>query len=206
MKKIITKTYVFFLLLMLWQADATVSAQKLGSNAGSPPSELSLVLELQDLPGLNAAGSYWEVSYQWRIANQKDFDRWSEQGEDTKMPVGMMLSKDSFKRGNLSSYENRRFEISIPVKGELRRQLHNAERQPQVLWLDATMRIHDATLGTDIIKKINPVWGPRRFYHDGKANVRIELMNNGRVRWSTSPTPPWVKRDPQNVLNSRKTP
>jgi hypothetical protein len=205
MKRFITKTFVFFLLLMVWSAGATVRAQKLG-DASSPPSELRLILELQDLPGLNAAGSYWEVSYHWRIANQKDFDRWSENGENMKSPIGMMLSKDSFRRDNLSSSENRRFEISIPVKGELHRQLHNAGRQPQVLWLDATVRIHDATLGTDVIKKINPVWAPRRYYPDGQAHVRVELMNNGRVRWFTSPTPPWVKRDPQNVMNSRKMP
>lgn len=205
MKKFITKTFVVFLLLTLWPADATVNAQEL-RDASPPPSELRLVLELQDLPGLNAAGSYWEVSYNWRIANQRDFDRWSENGEDTKSPVGMLLSKDSFRRGDLSSSQNRRFEVAIPVKGELRRQLHNAEREPQVLWLNATVRIHDATLGADVIKKINPVWVPRRFYADGKANVRVELMNNGNVRWFTSPIPPWETKQSRNGLNSRKAP
>jgi hypothetical protein len=205
MKQSSLRTCVAFLLLILWTAGESVNAQKPSGDTPSLPSNLTLALELQTLPGLNAAGSYWEVSYQWRIADQREFDRWSEGGEDPASQVGTLLSKQSFRHGNLSSSQNRRYEVSVPITGELLKQMRQTARRPQVLWLDATMRIHDATLGADVVRKINPVWGPNS-YRDGKANVRVELMPNGNLRWFTPPTPPWVTGQTQNVKSSRKTP
>lgn len=204
MKQPSLKTHVTFLLLMLWTVSGSVNAQKVG-DATPPPSKLTLAFELQSLPGINAAGSYWEVSYQWRLADQREFDRWSEGGEEPGSRVGTLLSKHSFRRDNLGAGQNRRYEVSVPIKGELLRQMRQNARRPQILWLDATMRIHDAALGADIVKKINPVWGPSS-YRDGKANVRVELMSNGNLRWFTPPTPPWVTGQSQNVKRSRKSP
>ena len=130
---------------------------------------------------------------QWRIADQQEFDRWASASEDrsAQATVGTLLSKQSFTRRALSTPEGRRFNVSLPVRGELLERLRNAGHRPQVVWLDATVRIHDARLGTDIIKKVNPVWGPR-FSREGTASVRMELTPEGKLRWFTTATPPWA--------------
>lgn len=162
-------------------------------NPSSPPERVTLTLELQDLPGRDTPGSIWEVSYQWRIADQQEFDRWASAGEDqsAQAGVGVLLSKQSFTRRGLTAPEGRRFNVSVPVRGELLERLRGAGRRPQVVWLDATVRIHDARLGTDVIKRVNPVWGPR-FSREGTASVRMELTPEGKLRWFTTAAPPWA--------------
>lgn len=165
-----------------------------GADTPTIPKQLTLTLELQDLPGRDVPESLWEVSYQWRIADQGEFDRLSSSGGANSTPdsVGTLLSRQSFTRRNLSTPEGRRYSISVPVRGELLERLRNAEHRPQVVWLDATVRIHDARLGTDIIKKVNPVWGPR-FYKEGTASVRMDVTPEGKLRWFTTAAPPWAR-------------
>lgn len=162
-------------------------------NSPSIPKLVTLLFELQDLPGRDTAGSLWEVSYQWRIADQQDFDQWLADGENPAgvARLGMLLSRQSFTRRNLSNADGRRFQLSIPVKGDLLSRLRNAGQRRQVVLLNATVRIHDARLGTDVVKKMTPVWGPR-FYRDGLARVRMELTPEGNLRWFTADAAPWT--------------
>lgn len=197
------RTYPFILLLLLLTAGGPVKAQTRGAETPPLPPTLTLALELQTLPGLDAPGSYWEVAYQWRIASQREFDDWSDGGENSDARVGTLLAERSFRRGNLSYKENRRYEISVPVTGDMLTRIRRTAHHPQVLWLDATTRIHDATLGADVVKKINPVWGPNS-YQAGKVSVRMEVTPNGNVRWFTAPAPPWVTGQTQNAKSSRK--
>jgi hypothetical protein len=183
-------------LLLTLSLTATTMAAGYRQDAGDEPSplkHLTLTFELQDLPGLKAAGSFWEVSYQWRIADKKEFDRWSREGENLarQNSVGVVLSKKSFVHYNLSDQANRRFSLSVKVDGELRKRLQNAGRQPVIVWLDANVRIHDGELGTDIITRVNPAWGPN-FYRTGSANVRMNLTKSGTLRWTTKDVPPWT--------------
>jgi hypothetical protein len=60
-----------FALLRLLVLSAAARAQDAASPA--PPKQLTLTLELQDLPGRDTPGSLWEVSYQWRIADLQEF-------------------------------------------------------------------------------------------------------------------------------------
>jgi len=209
MKKYVTKSLTFALLLLttLAPAQRAAGAQKADATPPSPPSKLMLVFELQDLPGINEAGSYWEVSYQWRIADRQEFDRWSDAGEDpaTLDGVGMLLSSQSFKRSRLSESRNRRFEVSVPVKDKLLEQLGEANRHPQVVWLYASVLIHDAKLDRDVIRKVNPAWGPN-FYREGVSRVRIEVLPDGKLRWSTSDTPPWAMGQQQRVIIPNRVP
>jgi hypothetical protein len=192
MKKILTTTFVFVLLLAVSPTAGTKAAQD-GSAAPSPPEQLTLTFELQDLPGRNATGSFWQVSYQWRIADKRDFDRWANEGENPiqQNSLGSLLSKRSFIRRNLSELEGRRFITTVPVKGELFERLRHGDQQPQIVWLDAFVRIHDAELDTTIVEKVNPAWGPH-FYRVGTANVRMELTGDGKFQWYRGDTPPWV--------------
>jgi hypothetical protein len=200
MKKTLTTLFVFVLPLAF---SFTARAQNTNA-AASTVKQLRLSLELQDLPGREAEGSFWEVSYQWRIADRRDFDRWSGDGEDParQNTLGILLSKQTFTRRNLSDPENRRFRISIPVNGELSERLRNAGRRQQIVWLDATVRIHDSKLGTDVVRRVNPVWGPY-FYLDGNASLRMELTADGKLRWYTGSAPPWTQGGDHGLSSSR---
>ena len=193
-----------FILILLWGFSSATARAQNKTDASSPPKQMTLTFELQDLPGRDTAGSLWEVSYQWRIADQRDFDRWSAGGEDaaSQSGVGTLLSKQSFTRRNLASPESRRFQISVPVTGELLTRLREAGQRPQVVWVSATVRIRDARLGTDVIKRLTPVWGPR-FYREGNASVRMELTPEGKLRWFTTVTPPWAEGHKQGGKTSR---
>ncbi len=201
MKKSVASLFVLALLSVF--STATARAQN-RTDASSTPKQMTLTFELQDLPGRDTAGSRWEVSYQWRIADQRDFDRWSINGEDPAQQagVGILLSKQSFARRNLSAPDGRRFDIAIPLKGEALERVRNAGQKAQVVWLDATVRIHDAKLGTDVIKKVHPVWGPR-FHREGVYNLRMELTAEGKLRWFTTATPPWAAGQQQGVKKAR---
>jgi hypothetical protein len=205
MKKHLSRSLTLALLLLTTLAPAR--AQKADGAPTSPPRNLTLTFELQDLPGIKEAGSYWEVSYQWRIADRQEFNRWSDAGEDpaTLDGVGMLLSSQSFKLSGLSESRNRRFEVSVPVKDELLERLSEADRRPQVSWLYANLLIHDAKLGTDVIRKVNPAWGPD-FYREGVSRVRIELLPDGKLRWSTSAIPPWVTGQQRTVIRPNRVP
>lgn len=203
MKKILTAVSTLLMLIVVLSAADAVVAQTIRD----PPAtaeRLTLTLELKDLPGREVAGSYWEVSYQWRIADSREFFRWADAGEDlvAMNKVGQLLSKDFFKQENLSDPGRRNIKVMVPVQGELSERLRNAERRQQIVWLDAVVRVHDARLNTDVIKKVNPVWGPK-FYLDGNAHLRMELTNEGQLVWYRTSSPPWADAEGQDLKSAR---
>ncbi|MGB8508088.1 MAG: hypothetical protein WCD76_06775 [Pyrinomonadaceae bacterium] len=203
MRHLYSKLFAFILLLAMTPTLQAGDLQETDKSS-STPKQVTLLLELQDLPGRDTAGSAWEVTYQWRIADQQNFNQWSVNGENPseQATLGMLLSRQSFARRNLSNSANRRFQILIPVKGDLLERLNNAGQRPQIVWLDATVRIHDAKLGIDVVKKVTPVWGPR-FYRDGISSVRMDITPEGKLRWFTTDVPPWAAGQRQGVKKSR---
>ncbi|HWS87135.1 MAG TPA: hypothetical protein VN282_09240 [Pyrinomonadaceae bacterium] len=157
------------------------------------------------MPGIKNAGSVWEVSYKWRMADKQEFDRWSMEGEDSARQhgVGVLLSQDSFTRRDrdLRDPEKRRFSTSVRVQGDLLRRMQNAGRQPQIVWLDAMVRIHDSKLGRNVVRRVNPAWGPD-FYLSGVANVRMELTRSGAFRWTRRDVPSLALEKPLGVTVS----
>lgn len=170
----------FAILIALLCLTLDVNAQSTGAAVVQPPEQLKLLLVLQDLPGRDSPYSVWEVSYQWRIADRKAFEEWAVNGEDPvkESNVGELLSKQSFQRRNLSSLENRQIRISVPVTGDLLKRLSGSEQRNQIVWLHATVRIRDAKLGTDVVRKVNPVWPWPRF-KDGSTYVYMRLSPQG---------------------------
>jgi hypothetical protein len=195
----------FLLLLTILLAATAAPAQDVGATRPTTPRRLSLTFELKDMPGLKAPGSRWEVSYQWRIADQREFDRWSTEGEDPakQNAVGVLLSKTSFSHQDLSKPENRRFSTSIKLRGDLLRRMRNAGRRPQIVWLDATVRIRDGALGTDFVNRVNPAWGPD-FYLTGAAKVRMELTPAGTLVWTRKEDRVWGQERPMGVTVSSR--
>jgi hypothetical protein len=188
-KKTLTTTFLLSLLLAF---SSHVRAQN--TSAASPPVEkFTLTFELGELPGRASGGNLWEVTYRWRIADQRDFIRWSNDGEDPvkQDTVGMLLSKQSFTRRNLSDPESHRISILVPVKGELLERLRNPGRR-QVVWLDAIVRVREGDLGREVIKRVNPSWGPS-FCLNGNANVHLELTPDWKMQWYTGAAPPWAQ-------------
>jgi hypothetical protein len=200
MKKTLTTTFLLSLLLAL-----SSHARAQSPSAVSPPEKFTLTFELGELPGRASAGNLWEVSYRWRIADQRDFIRWTNDGEDpaAEDAVGMLLSKQSFTRRNLSELDSRRFSISIPVRGELFERLSNPGRR-HVVWLEATVRVREGDRGREVIKRVNPSWGPS-FCLNGNANVHLELTRDWKMQWYTGATPPW-DQGPKLVLSSPNIP
>lgn len=161
-----------------------VSARRARAPGRPPtPKAAAVSIELDELPGSDSPGSYWEVSYQLRIADEDAFIRWSDGGEnpDEQEKLGIVISKNSFTRRDLSRPENRRFTASVPLTGELLERFRGAARRQQHVWMDGMARIHDAKLGRDFFIKLSPAWGPRRFV-TGTYNVQLALSEAGELQ------------------------
>ena len=172
----------FTLVAVLAQSSTLAPRAARARQAAPIPKAAAITLELDDLPGRDSAGSYWEVSYQLRIADQEPFINWSEGGEDPNElnKLGLLVSKTSFTRRDLSRPENRRFSVSVPLAGELLARFRDAARRKQYVWMEGMARIHDAKLGRDFVMKIGPVWGPKRFM-TGVYNVHLDLSETGEL-------------------------
>lgn len=179
-----TAAHLTAILILLSALPLGARAQQSGGVA--IPKEAVISIELDDLPGRNSEGSYWEVSYELRIVDQNSFIKWSEGGEDPKAQsnLGVVISKNSFARRNLSRPENLRFRVAVPLTGALLERFRHAGQNKQYVWMDGTVRIHDATLGRDFVTKLGPVWGPKRFI-TGLYNVHVELSPQGELGWSS---------------------
>lgn len=206
MKKTLTAPLVAVLLLTLSAAAHGQSDVAKLRSAPTPVRHLTLTFELENLPGRDESGSLWQVSYQWKIADRREFDDWAlGGGQGRQKSPGMLLSKDSFTRRNLSDSAQRRFSTSVPVVGELRERIRNAGQRQQIVWLEATVRIRDGKLGEDFVKNVNPAWGPY-FYLEGDASLRMELTPTGFIRWQTNEAPPPNEGKADGVKRIRATP
>jgi hypothetical protein len=191
MKK--TPTLITVLVLLAVSAAGRTATAQATRDAAPPVERLTLNIELADLPWHAAANSFWEISYRWQIADARDFDWWlNDGGNMAKLNnVGVPINEQSFRRDDLSALSSRGFNVSVPLMGDLRDRIRNAGQRQQIVWLDAVVRIHDSGLGTDIVKRVTPVWGPY-FYRDGNANLRMEVTSDGHLQWYTGVTPPWA--------------
>src|SRR5919205_934471 len=145
-----------FVLVVVLALSSSAALRGASARQAAPtPKAATISIELDELPGRDSAGSYWEVTYQLRIADQDPFINWSEGGEDPEEQnkLGILVSKNSFTRRDLSRPENRRFSVSIPLAGELLARFRAAGQRKQYVWMDGMARIHDAKLGRDFVMK-----------------------------------------------------
>lgn len=169
-----------------------------GAQASKPhpvPQRLTLLFELLNLPPGFTGESKWELSYEWRIANASDLEKFP-QGKinpQNKESLTALLSKSSVTLSDLTTPASRRYSVSIPVEGNLRRRLSNSKEQPQVVLLEVAVRVHDPKLGINVIRTLNPVW-PAASHRTGEMKVRMEVTPDGDFRWFTGEKPPWDKQ------------
>jgi hypothetical protein len=171
---------LFFAIVLLASSSPLRAAR--ARQAVPTPKAVTVTIELDELPGRESPGSYWEVSYQLRIADEDAFDRWANGGENPQEQekLGVVVSKNSFTRRDLSRPENLRYSVSVPLTGELLARFRNNAQRKQQVWMDGTARIHDAKLGRDFFIKLGPTWGPRRFV-TGTYNVHLALSDAGEL-------------------------
>lgn len=141
-----------------------------------PPKEITLIVTVDEMPGISNPKSFWEGSYEIRVAD------WSTVVEKTKsgglQESGLVISQQSFSQRTLSEKDNRHARISVPVEGPLLQRLQQQSRKPQAFLLRSTVRIFDAQLDQNFAIELNRVWEAKLF-PDGEATIKIKIEPDG---------------------------
>jgi hypothetical protein len=151
------------------------------------PSQLSFEFELDDSSGLVTADSWWEISIQLHMADQKDFAQYLAQRKGGQINVpepGIIFKRGSFQRRTLSRKANRRVEVEVPVDKELRERFMGIKATPQVVWLTGTARFHAGKDVEIINDEVNPTWDLRHFI-DKEGRVKLTLTPDRQLTWTT---------------------
>lgn len=188
-------------LLILMAGALTIASQQTtkqtsspGSNliAGSPaadsaklPAHITLILEVTELAGSETPKSFWEGTYEIRVAD------WSEIVEKTKSgttnDAGEVLVRSSFSRRALNDKDQRRVAISLPVEGALRDRLQHETTRAQAFLLRAKIRAYDGKLDQNYVFDLNRIWQSALF-PEGEAKITISLKADGGYNsWGPAP-------------------
>lgn len=142
--KILCTVFLFGLLLAV---DGFSQAKKEESNTA--PKAATIKITLLDLPGGNLEKSKWEVAYELRIFNEKEFYEAVKSGKlkqmDTEEKLGVLIGKGNFTKNALSKNENREVVLTVPLDEEIQAKLKN---QPQ-----NRINLSKVTVTDEIIKK-----------------------------------------------------
>jgi hypothetical protein len=141
------------------------------------PQKVSFTLTLENLPGFNEPGSFWEVSYDWLIADKKEYYE-KTRLQDEPVMIGDVLAKSNITLRNLDQQSNRLFHVQVPVEGSLAQRLRSESENPQVFLLRANLRIYDAKIKKTIIHLIARAW-ELKFFPNGNASISIKVRENG---------------------------
>jgi hypothetical protein len=140
------------------------------------PAEIKLILEVEDLPGIENAKSFWEGFYEIRVVD------WKAVVEKTKsggtQGIGEVLLQLSFPRRTFLEKENRHLKISVPVAGSLLERLQQQTHNPQAFLLRSTVHLFDGQLKRNYAFQIDRVWDLKLF-PDGEATIAITIEPDG---------------------------
>lgn len=141
------------------------------------PEEIKLTLKVEEMPGLENPKSFWEGTYEIRVADWSTIDARTKAGADA-VDAGVVLLQSSFSHRSLSADENRRLIVSLPVNGPLRERLQQQRQNPQAFSLRAKVRFYDGQLDRNSAFSINRIW---RFgnFPDGEATITIKIKPDG---------------------------
>ena len=173
----------FLLLLFLLAGVHCVAAQdspKPGSPPFKLPAEIKVILRVDDLPGANNPGSFWEGVYEIRVADWHTIVEKTNSGAKVE-DSGAVILQSSFSRRVLSDKGNRTVVISIPVTGSLSERLQQQPKNPQAFLLSSTVRLFDAQLARNYTLKVDRIWRFKQFL-DGEATITIRIEPDGS--WS----------------------
>lgn len=198
-------TGLFVLILVAAAADARAAyGQEQGQGQATPtfivPRQLAFNFELENSPDLTGANSWWEISIELRVADQKDLAKYLAQLKDGGAgvpPPGTVIKRDSFRRNDLSKEASRRIDFTVPVDEGLRKRFQSVKATPQVVWLKGSVRVHAGKVGDDIINvDVRPSWDLRHFINkDG--DVKFKLTPDKQLNWSNGLGRPVVRKPSQ---------
>jgi hypothetical protein len=166
------------------------------------PANIKLVIEVEEMPGRDNAGSFWEAGYEIRLVD------WRTVVERTKSGVelddaGISLIHSSFEHKSLSEKDSRRLVVILPVKGKLLERLREQAHNPQAFSLRSSVRLYDAQLDRHYTFKVDRVW-QFELFPNGEAAISINIKPDGAFAvWGPVPRtlPPGytvVGTSPQN--------
>jgi hypothetical protein len=158
---------------------------------------------LLSAPGINEAGSRWEIAYEFRIATEATLWQAWKQGKfdsGSQEPVGELIKEDTFKE-LLRSPENRRARFQIPLSTEVQERLRNQPREfvkitpgrvtpedarllreyemkAQVFMFYPTINIYDAKLKKNIMILFPQSWDFHN-YPQARFEIKVEIKSDG---------------------------
>jgi hypothetical protein len=158
------------------RAKAAGSTQSDRAQPFKLPKEISLVLAVEELPGMANPRSFWEVAYDIRIADKSAV---MAKPELADVPdFGESLLQSSFAKRSFLEADDRHLTISLPMTGRLRQRLEQQSDNPQVFLLRSTVRLFDARLDRQFVLKVNRLW-QFRLFPDGSATITIKIAPDG---------------------------
>lgn len=188
------KKHIFILILLVLLPGNFAAGSITLNQPKNFPQKVSFTLALEELPGFDDPGSLWEVSYDWRIADEKEYFEKSKLQDDPVI-IGDVLAKSSVVLKDLKQASNRLLHIEVPVEGSVARRLRSESVNPQFFLLRANLRVYDAKIKKTIVDLIARVWSPK-FYPDGNASISIKVREDGSYGiWGPQPKalPPGYK-------------
>ncbi|MEA2204986.1 MAG: hypothetical protein QOE77_1762 [Blastocatellia bacterium] len=141
------------------------------------PAEIKLILRVDDMPGIDNAKSFWEATYEIRVADWQTIVERTKAGQDPE-ETGLTIFQSSFAHLDLAEKKNRNVVISVPVAGVLLERLQQQSQKPQAFLLRSSVRFFDARLDRNFALKVNRIWRFKLF-PDGEAAIAIRIEPDG---------------------------
>lgn len=172
------------------------------------PRSAVVEIVLLKAPGLNVAGSKWEIAYEFRITNETSL--WTERAKfngTSKERVGDLLKQGTVKNP-LESQSGQKLHVEIPFTTETLARLRNQpttrinltsatttaknvkltqeqELKSQVFLFYSVVSVYDAKLKKTLTIPVSRVWDFEDF-PEAKFEIRIEIEGENSYRVNSS--------------------
>ena len=141
------------------------------------PVNIRLTIEVEEMPGMDNPGSFWETGYEIRLVDWRTIVERTKSGTDLA-DAGIQLTQSSFTHKSLSEKESRRLIVTLPVKDTLLQRLKDQASNPQAFSLRSSVRLYDAQLDRNYTFKVDRVW-QFKLFPDGEAGIAIKIKPDG---------------------------
>jgi hypothetical protein len=174
------------------------------------PRSATVEVLLLKAPGLYTSGSKWEITYEFRIANQTaEWEAWKRRklngGSEDR--IGDIL-KEGAEKKLLRSAENQKVVFHIPFAPAIVGRLSNdpkgsvritpgkltskeielsrqQESKSQVFFFYSIINVYDAVLKKNFIIPVSRVW-PYQSYPQAKFQIKVEIYDDGSYHVNSS--------------------
>jgi hypothetical protein len=174
------------------------------------PKTATVEINLLNAPGINEAGSRWEIAYEFRIASDATlWEAWrlGKAKAESKARVGELVKEGVVKK-TLRSPENRKVLLQIPLSIQIQERLRNQPRdlvkitpgkmspeeiklsreqemKSQAFLLYSTLNIYDAKLKRTLIIPASFTWSFAS-YPEARFEIKLEINSDGSYSVNSS--------------------